>query len=301
LIIAIAGSSGNNKSHSSTTPPPQSISVTTPSNTPQPTPRPTPAPTPTPTPVEWIDTGIIIEYDDNLFLYKYDVRVSVNDVSLGILKQGDVEFFELFLTEDTHEITLSEFGNDGNITTDTFKVTAGSYNYFFIKTRNSGIEIERRDTMTHDEMLILISVSDDVIATTPIATPSPTPSSTPSPTITPTPTPTPTPTATPSNSRADLDAYFDEMDMLILLSDGVIIDFMTERKDDYSMIRVIVSDAWYNSEDYLKERFAETVSELIENISKETGVSNFVSVSFYDINNKKLAEPKLFGGYRILR
>jgi len=30
-------------------------------------------------------------------------------------------------------------------------------------------------------------------------------------------------------------------------------------------------------------------------------VSDYVDVTFYDIDNKKVAEPKLFGGYRILR
>lgn len=65
---------------------------------------------------------------------------------------------------------------------------------------------------------------------------------------------------------------------MISISDGIIIEFKTARKDDYGMIYVTVSDAWYNSEEYQKERFAETISESINKISKETGVSDFVSV-----------------------
>ena len=101
--------------------------------------------------------------------------------------------------------------------------------------------------------------------------------------------------------KKNLESYLGAMDGLIALSDGIIIEFMTARQDDYSVIHVIVSDAWYYSEEYQKERFAETVAESIERISIETGVVDYVSVYFYDTNNKKLAEPKLFGGYKILR
>ena len=100
--------------------------------------------------------------------------------------------------------------------------------------------------------------------------------------------------------KEDVDSYFVAMQGLIALSDGVIIEVKTARKDDCSIIHVIVSDAWYNSEEYQKERFAESVAEVIESISSESGVSNSVSVYFYDANDKRLAEPKLFGGHKIL-
>jgi len=40
---------------------------------------------------EKVKTGIIIEYDTNLLLYKYDVRISVDDSVVGSLKQGKKE------------------------------------------------------------------------------------------------------------------------------------------------------------------------------------------------------------------
>jgi len=101
--------------------------------------------------------------------------------------------------------------------------------------------------------------------------------------------------------KADFNSYFNAMDELIALFDGIIVDFKTGRQGDYSMIYVTVSDVWYNSETYQKERFAEDVAESIKRISKETGVSDFVSVYFNDTHDKRLAEPKLFGGYKILR
>ena len=441
IIIAISSPSGNNQN-------PATISNHTPQsiqNSPQ-TPSPTPEPTPQPTPepqviINEVHAGIVIEYDKNLVLYTYDIRISVNEKSIGVQEQGEIKLYDLLLNEGENTITISEFGNDGNVTIDTFNVSADSNSYFFIKARSSGIEIEKRDTMTHEEVLKLISSSDDVIDTTPTPSPAPSPTSvindeiitqnnnedfkalmniyipkqaeieefvdkhigrtvefngfvhiswrrvhgkrelstnhryvyiipadfedvnrdgdwhgpmflfegisireypaiekedinvrvvgiiigvdhtymddnvtiidttivlepisiTPSQTPTPTTTSAASPTPSASNSGADIDAYFDKMDLLIDFHDGNIIEFMTGRRDDYSMIRVIVSDAWYRFEDHIKERFVEAVSNDIKQISKDSGVSDFVSVYFYDIDNKRLAEPRLFGGYRILR
>jgi len=180
-IISIA-SSGRNKNPPPTpqsNPPPVQDILHTPDPTPKPTPQPTPEPPP---PAEEVNTGILIEYDKNILMNIYNVRISVNDVPLGVLEQGETELFELVLTEEAHTITFSEFGNDENITTDVFEVTADSYNYFFIKARNSGIEIEKRDIMTHTEALLLIGVVSDEISTTPEPTETPAPTPTPSPT-----------------------------------------------------------------------------------------------------------------------
>ena len=175
IIIIIAASSGGNQNHSVSSPPPVNVSTT-----PQPTTQPTPEPLP---PAVEIETGILLEYDENILMNRYDIRISINDVPIGILEQGNTEFFELSLSEDVHTLSLSEFGNDENVTIDTFTVVEGSYNYFFIKARTSGIEIERRDTMTRNEVLLLIGAIDDVISTTPAPMPEPeaTPEATPEP------------------------------------------------------------------------------------------------------------------------
>jgi len=427
IVIAISSSSGNKQTPatiSNPTPQPIQSSPQTSNPTPEPTPQPTPEPQVI---INELQTGIVIEYDENLFLYTYDIRISVNEESIGVQEQGEIKLYDLLLNEGENTITFSEFGNDDNVTIDTFNASADSINYFFIKARSSGIEIEKRDTMTHEEVLLLIGSSDDVIDTTPTNTPTPTPepveqnltisnsaefadlfstrfpSSTTIQTfvdnnigrtiefdgfiflsmrsmhgwpqlnttsryvdiracdfddddgydyspsfimkgvstssfpvirnedvnvhviakivgteniylddnvtvietiiilepISITPSQSPTPSV--RGSGADLDAYFDKMNLLKEFHDGNIIEFMTERVDDYSRINVIVSDAWYNSADHIKERFVEGVSADINQISKDTGVRDFVDVHFYDIDNKKLAEPRLFGGYRILR
>jgi len=173
-LIVNAISSGRNRNITSDEPPPNNVPVQTAVSMPKPTPELTPEPPP---PIVEIETGIIIEYDANLFLYIYNVRISVNDISLGIQEQGQIELYEMQLTEDIHTITFSEFGNDGNVTTDTFEVIADSYNYFFIKSRSTGIEIEKRDIMTFEETQLLLGVLDDQILATPepAETPTPTP------------------------------------------------------------------------------------------------------------------------------
>jgi len=184
-IISLASSSGRNKNPSPTqqsNPPPAQDIINTPAPTPKPTPQQTPEPPP---PLEEVNTGILIEYDKNILMNIYSIRISVNDVPIGVLEQGETKLFELVLTEEVHTISFSEFGNDENITADVFEVTADSYNYFFIKTRNSGIEIEKRDIMTQDEVLFIIGEPGDETMDTPepAATPDPTPIPQPTPEV----------------------------------------------------------------------------------------------------------------------
>lgn len=99
---------------------------------------------------EKVNTGIIIEYDANWFMNKYDVNISVDDSDVANIKQGEKELYELTLTEGTHTLTFSELGNDKNLVSKEFEVTADNYYYFFIKAENNGIEIQKTDTMTLD-------------------------------------------------------------------------------------------------------------------------------------------------------
>ncbi len=96
--------------------------------------------------------------------------------------------------------------------------------------------------------------------------------------------------------------FVDSMKELIKASNGVIKKI--EPIESWQLIYVTVSDSWYLSPDYEKERFAETVSSTIETIVKNAGKidkDSYVSVYFYDTYGKELASPKLFGGYKIKR
>jgi hypothetical protein len=107
-------------------------------------------------------------------------------------------------------------------------------------------------------------------------------------------------------ANEDFEAYFDAMEALIDISDGVIISMRPawrpgNRGDDYSIIYITVSNAWYSSTEEQKESFVETIEKSIERISQETGVSDFVTLYFDDIQDRRVAEPRIRGGYNILR
>lgn len=92
---------------------------------------------------------------------------------------------------------------------------------------------------------------------------------------------------------------------MINISEGLIIDIKPLYKEnDWSMVKVIVNDAWYYSADHEKERFAEQIGDTVRQMVLLSGVASkedVVSVHFYDTYNKKLASPKILGGYKIER
>lgn len=101
--------------------------------------------------------------------------------------------------------------------------------------------------------------------------------------------------------QAKLDELFiNALKELIEVSEGVIRKI--EPQGTWEIVHVIVSDSWYYSMDYEKERFAETVGSTLEQIIKSAGkVANddIVHVYFYDAYGKELAAPGIFGGYKI--
>jgi hypothetical protein len=106
--------------------------------------------------------------------------------------------------------------------------------------------------------------------------------------------------------KAKLDELFvAAMNELINTSNGVIVNIQPHLRDgDWSSVAVTVSDAWYFSQDYEKERFAEQVGGAIQKIVTSAGrvkSGDLVSVYFYDAYGKELASPKLLGGYKIKR
>lgn len=92
---------------------------------------------------------------------------------------------------------------------------------------------------------------------------------------------------------------------LIKTSKGVIVSIKPAiSSDDWSAVQVTVSDSWYYSAEYEKERFAEQMQQVISTLVKNSGLvkeNSTITVFFYDTYGKELASPKMFGGYKILR
>ncbi|WP_096155700.1 hypothetical protein [Bacillus sp. FJAT-45066] len=87
---------------------------------------------------------------------------------------------------------------------------------------------------------------------------------------------------------------------IIEVSGGIIVDISPRYNDgDWTLVNVVVSDAWYYSAQHEKERFAEQVGNTVETLIVNAGVSKTTSVYFVDTFAKTVAEPKIFGGYKI--
>lgn len=89
-------------------------------------------------------------------------------------------------------------------------------------------------------------------------------------------------------------------------SKGVILDIRENPyspEDSHMQWQVIVSDAWYNSQEHEKERFVETMGNTVEGIVRQVGYVNGTSnviVNFLDSYGKVLAEERVvLGGYKI--
>lgn len=103
-------------------------------------------------------------------------------------------------------------------------------------------------------------------------------------------------------SKENLDNAIEE---ILSVSEGTILNIQPlYKEEDWSMVKVVVSDAWYYSADHEKERFAEQIGDTVKQMVLLSGVlskDDIVSVYFYDTYNKKLASPKMLGGYKIER
>ena len=106
--------------------------------------------------------------------------------------------------------------------------------------------------------------------------------------------------AADAKTKADADIAVEEsLQAIIDLSNGVVIDIIPSPygSDDWMTTWVIVSDAWYNSADHEKERFAESVGNAVKfALNGEASL-----VHFYDSYDKELAKEKILGGYKIKR
>lgn len=85
-------------------------------------------------------------------------------------------------------------------------------------------------------------------------------------------------------------------------ADGAILE-IKPRDNSWSQIDVTVSDSWYYSQDFQKERFVETYGTLISQVILDyiyiiTGEDR-VFVYFIDEFGNRLASPKLFEGWKV--
>ncbi|WP_100406693.1 hypothetical protein [Bacillus solitudinis] len=102
--------------------------------------------------------------------------------------------------------------------------------------------------------------------------------------------------------KAQTDKIFNEaISEMISLSEGIIVEIMPRLGgNDWRLVDVIVSDNWYYSAPHEKERFAEQIGGLVQQIVLNSGkAEGSISVYFKDTYNKELATPKMLGGYKI--
>lgn len=101
--------------------------------------------------------------------------------------------------------------------------------------------------------------------------------------------------------KEQIDKEFNKaIDEMIAVSGGVVLDIIPKSEDDWGIVYVFVSDAWYYSPEHEKERFAEQVGAAVEQVVKGAGKTDgSVMVYFKDSYGKELASPKILGGYKI--
>ncbi len=95
------------------------------------------------------------------------------------------------------------------------------------------------------------------------------------------------------------EALAQKIDELIEVSEGVVVS-ITPKNDDWSIMYVTVSDAWYQSEEYEQERFAGIVVDTLQKITRGYGKEDGATVvSFYDTYDKEVATTKIMGGIKL--
>lgn len=110
---------------------------------------------------------------------------------------------------------------------------------------------------------------------------------------------------TTSMSDDEYELFLATLNTFIEMSEGTLIKIEPRLKDDdWRNVSIVVSDAWYYSEDFEKERFSESTSEMVKEVIKGFNLvpaDKSILITFFDVNEKELASPKTFGGYDIKR
>ncbi|GKV54278.1 hypothetical protein NCCP2222_02250 [Sporosarcina sp. NCCP-2222] len=100
-------------------------------------------------------------------------------------------------------------------------------------------------------------------------------------------------------AKAQSEAFDDVINEMKEISNGVIVD-ITPKYGEWDIVDVVVSDSWYYSKEYEKERFAEQIGEMVMTMVNNSGkYDGVVSVYFVDIYGSDLATPKMLGGWKI--
>ena len=86
-------------------------------------------------------------------------------------------------------------------------------------------------------------------------------------------------------------------------SEELIIKMVEEKgNEEISIVRIIVTDNWYNLENFEKEKIAELFGDLTRGLYVNTGKAkeiDQVTIIFQDTSGEELAISKTFGGYEI--
>lgn len=98
---------------------------------------------------------------------------------------------------------------------------------------------------------------------------------------------------------AALEMLNNDIEKMIELSEGLVVDIEPYLPDDWEVTNAYVSDDWFLLSDADKEYIAEFLGSTYESIIVSTGVTPYTSVYFKDKNGRDVASPKVFGGYSI--
>lgn len=113
-------------------------------------------------------------------------------------------------------------------------------------------------------------------------------------------------TPAPSEAEPDLVLIRSLFDALISEYEGAIVSIESRTIDgevfSWSIIDVVVPDAWYYLEEYQKNRYCQNVGNYVKAAVITGGVAKDefgVSVYFYDVAGLEVAKSKMFGGYNL--
>ena len=103
-----------------------------------------------------------------------------------------------------------------------------------------------------------------------------------------------------SVDKLKIEKFQETLKEIINLGNGLILAIKPSSGNDWGVVNIVVSDAWYYAADFEKKRFAETVGTVVENAIINAGLADSVLVYFKDSFGATVAEEKLFGGYKIV-
>lgn len=99
---------------------------------------------------------------------------------------------------------------------------------------------------------------------------------------------------------AALEMLNNDIEKMIELGKGLVVAIEPYLPNDWEVTNVYVSDDWYLLSETDKEYIADSLASMYEKIIVSSGVTSYTDVYFRDNKNDRIvAEPKAFGGYKI--